>query len=275
MALTPFQRAVCRLVADRRVAEGESYLAGGAALNELLAAPRVSRDLDLFHDTESAVDAAWQADRSLLKRSGYSLRVIRERPAFVEAEVSRDGEVLLLQWVRDTAFRFYPLVEHAELGLVLHPFDLATNKVLALVGRLEARDWVDVIECDVRLQPLGYLAWAACGKDPGFSPLAILEHAARSAHYSRSEIASLAFDGAAPDAGELARRWRAMLEEAHRVVTTLPADDSGKCVLDQNGLLFRGDAPALTRELQADHVAFHEGSIRGALPQIAGGAAST
>jgi hypothetical protein len=62
------------------------------------------------------------------------------------------------------------------------------EKVLALVGRLEVRGWIDVIECDQRLQPLGYLAWAACGKDPGFSPAAILEHASRTArtHNRRS-----------------------------------------------------------------------------------------
>jgi len=53
---------------------------------------------------------------------------------------------------------------HEELGLTLHPFDLATNKVLALVGRVEVRDWVDVITCSEQLQPLGFLAWAACGK---------------------------------------------------------------------------------------------------------------
>jgi hypothetical protein len=64
-------------------------------------------------------------------------------------------------------FRFFPLVEHDDLGLTLHPFDLATNKVLALVGRPEARDWIDAIDCHERLQPLGYLAWAACGKEPG------------------------------------------------------------------------------------------------------------
>ncbi len=65
----------------------------------------------------------------------------------------------------------------------LHPFDLATNKVLALAGQLEPRDWVDVILSGERLQPLGYLAWAACGKDPGFNPAAILEHAARASRY--------------------------------------------------------------------------------------------
>lgn len=47
MALTEFQRAVCRLIARRRVAGGESYVAGGAALNTLAPAARVSRDIDL------------------------------------------------------------------------------------------------------------------------------------------------------------------------------------------------------------------------------------
>lgn len=46
---------------------------------------------------------------------------------------------------RDSANRFFPLQPHEDLGLTLHPFDLATDKVPALVGRLEVRDWIDVI----------------------------------------------------------------------------------------------------------------------------------
>src|SRR5207248_5671045 len=89
----------------------------------------------------------------------------------------------------------------------LHPFDLATNKVLALVGRVEARDWIDILRCHSAVQPLGYLAWAATGKDPGLAPDAILQEAARSARYSAAEIASLAFDGPAPDAAGLSHPW--------------------------------------------------------------------
>ena len=37
MALTSLQRDVCRLLADERRRSGESYLAGGATLNDLLA----------------------------------------------------------------------------------------------------------------------------------------------------------------------------------------------------------------------------------------------
>jgi hypothetical protein len=151
MALTDFQRAVCRLLAAR-----------------------TSRDIDLFHDTDEALEASWAADRHLLEDRGFTVVVIRERPSFVEAEVGKGGQSVLMEWARDSAFRFFPLVRHSDLGLTLHPFDLATNKVLALVGRLEVRDWVDLIHASERIQPLGYLAWAACGKDPGFSPLGIV-----------------------------------------------------------------------------------------------------
>lgn len=119
---------------------GESCIAGGAALNTLLGAPRISQDLDLFHDTATALAATWNADRATLLDTGYELEIIRERPTFIEAIVRRATESVILQWTHDSAFRFFPLVEHPELGLTLHPFDPATNKVLALVGRLEARD---------------------------------------------------------------------------------------------------------------------------------------
>ena len=66
MALTPIQRDVCRQLAESRVASGESYVAGGVALNELLAAPRLSRDIDLFHDTDEALRSSWESDRTLL-----------------------------------------------------------------------------------------------------------------------------------------------------------------------------------------------------------------
>ena len=52
MAVTRFQGAVLSLLADDRRRRGESYVAGGVALNVVLAAPRRSRDIDLFHDTE-------------------------------------------------------------------------------------------------------------------------------------------------------------------------------------------------------------------------------
>ncbi|MEI6085727.1 MAG: nucleotidyl transferase AbiEii/AbiGii toxin family protein [Verrucomicrobiota bacterium] len=268
MALTEFQRTVCRLIARQRLATGESYVAGGVALNTLTGSARISRDIDLFHDTAEAVAASWQADRQLLEAHGYQIHDARERSAFVEATVAKAGASVLLQWAADSAFRFFPLIEHADFGLTLHPFDLATNKVLALVGRLEPRDWVDLIQCHARIQPLGYLAWAVSGKDPGFSPAAILEQAGRSARYSAAEIAALSFAGTPPDAAALSRQWHAMLTEAHDLVAALPPVETGRGVLDDQGGLFAGDSTQLRAALATGTIRFHEGRIRGALPQL-------
>jgi hypothetical protein len=268
MALTEIQKNICRLIAENRIASGESYVAGAAALNELIQAPRVSRDVDLFHDSDEALLSSWDADRHLLEENRYKVELVRERPFFVEARASLKGESVVMQWARDSAYRFFPLIEHEDLGLVLHPFDLATNKVLALIGRLEVRDWIDVIECNVRVQPFGYLAWSACGKDPGFSPDAILEHARRSGRYSAEEVKELAFDGAPPDPGELSTRWRELLDEAGAIVRMLPAENVGTCVLTRQGKLFRGRATELSERLDEQALLFHPGAIRGALPRI-------
>lgn len=268
MALTAFQRELCQLLAAQRIASGESYVAGGAALNELLRSPRVSRDVDLFHDTTEALIQTFDADRRELERKGLDLRIVRERPTFVEAEVRRGKDFVLLQWVHDSAYRFFPLVREEPFGLTLHPFDLATNKVLALVGRVEVRDWIDTLTSSDGIQHLGYLAWAACGKDPGFSPTSILEHAARSSRYSADEVAALEFDGPVPDAGALARRWRELLEEAQRIVATLPAEEVGRCVLGADGTLYTADPVTLAADLERGLVRFHAGCIRGALPSL-------
>jgi hypothetical protein len=243
-------------------------VAGGAALNELLGAPRISRDVDLFHDTESALDRSYYVDRGLLEQNGYAVRPVRERQAFIEAEVSRGAEVVLLQWVRDSAYRFFPLVEHPTFGLALHPFDLATNKVLAFAGRLEVRDWIDVIHCDQSLQPFGYLVWAACGKDPGFSPTALLDHAARTGRYSAEEVRSLSFEGPPPDPAALGRQWHSLLASARVTIDDLPADQAGRCVLDQQGRLFTGLGGTLRDALARRGLVFRSGSIRGVLPQL-------
>jgi hypothetical protein len=269
MPLTALQRRICRLLAEERKRSGESYVAGGVALNEAVAGARRSRDVDLFHDTEAALVSTWARDRSLLAAAGFRVEPLRELPAFVEARVGDAGEAVLVQWARDSAFRFFPLVEHETFGLTLHPLDLATNKLLAVVGRREARDWIDIVRCHEAVQPLGYLAWAAAGKDPGFSPLRIVEECART-RYAQAELAGLDFAGPAPSAADISSRWHDAIHEARSIVGALPAAEAGKCVLDREGRLERAAAAALPGELSAGRVAFHAGSIRGAFPEVRG-----
>jgi hypothetical protein len=263
------QRDVCRLLAANRLERGESSVAGGTALNLLAGGTRISRDIDLFPDTAEALEAAWEADRRVLVAAGYEVRVIRERTSYVEALVSRSEGRVLMEWARDSAFRFFPLVAHDDFGLVLHPFDLATNKVLALVGRLEIRDWIDLLTCHERIQPLGYLVWAACGKDPGFSPPAILEQAGRTGRYAAADLAGLAFAGRTPDLPALSRAWHEALRDAAEIVARLPGERAGMCVLDAGGVLYRQPPERLRGDVEGGGVRFHAGSIRGALPRIA------
>jgi hypothetical protein len=270
MALTRFQKDVCQLIAANRKEQNESYVAGGSALNEIICAPRLSHDIDLFHDTQEALLNTWEADRNLLISNGYKVDVVRDHQAFIEVMVSRERNHVLLQWVRDSAYRFFPLVEHDDFGLTLHPYDLATNKIMALVGRIEVRDWIDVIECNSKIQRFGYLLWGACGKDPGFSPNMILNQAKRSSRYTDDEISELLFAGERPTAGTLSRLWHKMTEEAAIILEKLPPVEVGKCILNLDGTLFRGDADLLTASLESGKIKFHSGSIRGAYPLLGG-----
>jgi hypothetical protein len=63
----------------------------------------------------------------------------------------------------DSAFRFFPVEPDTDLGDRLNFWDAAINKVLALAGRNEIRDYLDVIWLhEQHLQP-GAVVWAASG----------------------------------------------------------------------------------------------------------------
>jgi hypothetical protein len=269
MALTAYQVVVLRLLAERRRREGVSYVAGGAALNVLLRESRRSRDVDLFHDTTDALLRSWEADASELRAAGHSVEVLREVPSFVEAVVRRGADSVLMQWVRDSAFRFFPVREDELLGLTLHEFDLATNKILAAAGRLEPRDWVDTLACHRSVQSLGYLVWAACGKDPGVNPDMLFDQLGR-LRYVQDEIEQLDFEQAAPSASSLSVEWKRALTDGKEIVAALPEEHLGECVLRADGrTLFGGNPRACSDALREGAVRFHQGSIGGVWPRIA------
>ena len=268
MALTDYQRGILALLADHRIERQESYLAGGAALTVATASPRISQDIDLFHDTQEALLSTWEDDRRILADGGYGIEVKRQYPTFVEAFVRKSGSAVIVQWAVDSAFRFFPLVREASALPSLHPFDLATNKTLALIGRLEPRDWIDLLGCHDRIQPLGFLCWAACGKDPGTNPSLIVSEAGRSGRYTQVEVDGLSFEGRAPVAAELSVRWKTMLAEARRIVAALPTEEVGTCVLNTEGELFRGNQELLAGAIAGGRLRFHRGAIRGSIPRF-------
>ena len=135
MPLTDFQIALAACLAENRTFD--SYLAGGAAILIEPNTERYSNDLDYFHDSEQRVADAFAADRTLLEAHGYTLRVDLNLPGYVRAVVRLDERSTKVEWARDSSWRFMPTVRHERFGFVLHPTDLAINKVLALAGRDE------------------------------------------------------------------------------------------------------------------------------------------
>ena len=269
MALTDFQNELLRLLAQNRIANPESYVAGGLALNHRLGTPRLSRDIDIFHDSKEAMRRSWSADRVTLEAYGCTVRPLRELEYFIEAEVAKDGRRMEIQWGTDSAYRFFPLQRDEITGFTLHPIDLAANKLAALVGRTEPRDWIDVITATRQLQPLAYLLSAACGKDPGFSPTSMLEYVARR-HYNQVEIDAKIAPAGVYDAAELCRYWHETVDLTREALTSFPREHAGKAVLDENGHPFKGDVKTFKEALDAGQVVFHEGTIGGAWPVIIG-----
>ena len=269
MAVTAFQSEVLKRIARSRIDGGETYIAGGLALNHQLRRPRISSDIDVFNSSYSALERAADHDCAVLKDAGYDIRVTRKRDYIVEVVVSKDGGSTEVQWVQDSAYRFFPLIEDELLGLTLHPFDLATNKLLALASRRVPRDWVDTITCSEDIQPLGLLVWAANGKDLGLTPNYIHEMCSRT-NYTPPEFEMAIRNAGDYDLAGLSAKWHEMIWRARDTVKLLPSSEVGKAVMTRDGKLFKGDDDALKAALAAEDLEFHEGTIGGAWPRIIG-----
>lgn len=224
MPLTEFQARIGRLLAVNR--SEDSYLAGGAAI---LAAPntrRFSNDLDYFHDSADRVASAFEADRKLLVADGFAVELEISQPGYIRVVVRHGTGATKIEWAQDSTWRFLPTVKSAEFGYLLHPLDLATNKVLALAGRDEPRDLLDTLHLHEHVLPLGALVWAAVGKDPGFSPLSLLEMLKRRGRLQPADLARL--DLAGPmDLQTIKSAWLAALAGAEEFVRRCPPIEAG------------------------------------------------
>lgn len=164
----------------------------------------------------------------------------------------------------DSAFRFYPVEPDEELGWRLHFADAATNKLLALSGRAEPRDFVDAIHLHENYLSLGTLAWAAAGKDEGLNPRLILDLADRFARYRQSDIDSLHL--ATPfSLLDLKARWSIAIEEGRQLVEKLPAAEIGCLYLDPQT---NSPISPIPGSPYLDKLVRHFGSVGGSWPQV-------
>jgi hypothetical protein len=224
MPLTGFQEGVARLLSADR--SEDSYLAGGAALHIEPNSKRYSNDLDYFHDSEERVASAFAADKALLESHGFTVELGMSQPGFVRALVRKGTDATKIEWVRDSAWRFMPALRDPIAGFLLHPVDLAVNKLLALVGRDEPRDFVDILDAHERILSLGALCWAAAGKDPGYTPPLLLSLLQRRGRYRAEDFARLHLREPM-DLTRLKERWMQALDDAGAFIAARRPEELG------------------------------------------------
>lgn len=240
MPLTSIQSEVMSVLKGNRTES--SHFGGGIVLNAPSGSARYSHDFDLFHDAVADLIIHSEKDVASLEAAGFQIEKVekygtwKDGDTFRKAVVSRVGERFDLDWVYDSAHRFFPIVEDAQMGWRLHLFDMAVNKALTLSARSETRDYIDIVELG-RRYPLASIVWAACGKDPGFSPLFLLKMMLRFARIDPATVAEVKARDLDPI--ELKKAWLEMADEAdaqiEKVADALPDLPIGVAWVDEKG----------------------------------------
>lgn len=254
MTLSRLQSKVLRLLAAHR--DPESYVAGSTPLD--CAASRSSGDIEIFHDREERVGRAALEDSAVLEAAGLAVTWLRREPMIYTAEIGDAAEFTRLEWVVDSDFRFFPTIRDELFGFVLHPVDLAINKVMAAVGRRKPHDLVDILAIHDHVLPLGAVVWAAVEKTPGFTPEGLIAEIRRTSNYRSEELRSVpTTEPIEPKAFHA--RLRAVLDAAEAFVLRMPTEKAGLLFLEQ-GAVVQPDPDRL------DSYETHAGQRRGHWP---------
>ncbi len=162
--LTALQQRVVEVVRELPQAEGFA-LAGGAGLVAQGTTSRPTNDLDFFAETATDVDRFLPVLEHSLKTAGMTVKRIEAEPGFARLSVADESEQTLVDLAYDT--RLFAPVE-TDFGLVLALDELAADKTLAVFGRAEARDFVD-LQALSEHYTLDRLIELASTKDAGFN----------------------------------------------------------------------------------------------------------
>ena len=232
--LTALQSRAARLMAANR--SESSYFAGGTVLNEHTA--RLSDDLDIFHDTEDAIEDACRKDILALERDGLEVVVDLDVRGCVEARVRDERRMeTIVQWMPETRMRFFPLVPDPLWGLRLHKSDLAVNKTIAASSRFKTRDMVDMVLIRKTFCPLGPLFLAASIKLGKLAPLALVDMARQRAAGTRNdELEEMRTVLGGMDPGDTKKSAFDALDAAEEFLTHLPDPMLGGLPVNRDGI---------------------------------------
>lgn len=162
--LTPLQRAVLDGVFAEEALGRSLYLTGGTALAAFHLFHRYSDDLDLFTNDQS-LELVWPTLQRLLPSLG--LTVESRTPEFIRL---RHPDGLRVDVVHDVPFRVGIPVRHGA-WLIDSLENITLNKVTAIQGRLDVKDYVDLYLL-LRDDPRRILTWLvqAKQKDASIEP---------------------------------------------------------------------------------------------------------
>lgn len=140
--MDPFHERLARVALGAAASFGFA-LAGGYAVQAHGFLNRLSSDIDLFAEASTESDFAQAVDTVIAAYQREGLRVETElrSASFARLAVSSAAESakveLGLDWRKNEPIRL-------AVGAVLHADDAVANKVCALFGRAEVRDYIDV-----------------------------------------------------------------------------------------------------------------------------------
>jgi predicted nucleotidyltransferase component of viral defense system len=146
------------------------YLTGGTALSAFFLKHRRSHDLDFFTNVENLILPFSQKLGASLKEERFVVERLRGFHSFVELSVSSDDDSTVIHFALDSPFRFEQPSYFEEFpGIKVDSLiDIATNKLLALFGRAELRDFVDIYFLVKDHYKENELIEKSAQKDPGF-----------------------------------------------------------------------------------------------------------
>lgn len=268
--LTKFQKELLLLLASTR--SERSYFAGGSILNFSL--PRCSSDFDIFHDDYVACTKSFVTDIAMLRQNGYKVDILRtpEKHGIGEVVVSKLDETgqsasgaTQIQWATDSAYRFFPVECDEHLGFCLNYHDLATNKILALAGRSEIRDYYDVCEMIQTGKPVTAYIWAACAKDPGYTPNSLLDYMSLNSKYRIEQFNSIYTAGNSLDVIQCKNLFQSMLHMAREHFSYAPIDQYGCIYLRKEDLSVFFPSK---NDFECENYIRHEARLFGSIPEF-------
>lgn len=233
--LNNIQKEVLKIIAPLR--SESSHIAGSTPAN--IDYSRMSSDIDIFNDNMKICETSFKKDIFNLEKYGFLCKIKKtpDKYGIGEIIVSKNNDSTVIQWVCDSAWRFFPVVHDDIFGFCLDKRDLAVNKILALAGRETVRDYYDICQMMINGESIPAYIFAACGKDEGYTPELLLSAIAFATRKWKKEEFDL-IKGANLNFVKCKEMMNNVIFEARESFSSIPIEYTGAMFLDLNGKPF-------------------------------------